>query len=105
MPDIHFFTALLLMAGITYLIRVLPLILIRRPMHNRFLRSFFFYVPYAVLAAMVFPTIIYTTAHPVSGICALFVCIILSLFRRSLLTVAIGGALTVLAVEGIYYLL
>ena len=59
------------MAAVTYLIRVLPLTLIRREIRNTFLRSFLFYVPYVTLAVMTFPAIITATQHPVAGLLAL----------------------------------
>ncbi len=60
----------------TNLIRVLPMVLIKGPITNRFLRSFLYYVPYVTLAVMTFPSIIETTLSPVSGISALVVGII-----------------------------
>ena len=61
MPD-RFFTYLFVMAGVTYLIRMLPLTLFRRKITNRYVRSFLAYVPYAVLAAMTIPDILFSTS-------------------------------------------
>lgn len=61
------------MAAVTYIIRVLPLTIFRKQVKNRFIKSFLYYVPYATLAAMTFPTIIYATQSPISGIAALAV--------------------------------
>ena len=61
------------MALTTYLIRVLPLTLIRKPIRNRFLQSFLYYVPYVTLAVMTFPAIIHATQTPISGAVALVV--------------------------------
>ena len=58
------------MAAVSYAIRVLPLTLIRRPIRNRFLRSFLFYVPYVTLAVMTFPSILHTTSSPIAGLAA-----------------------------------
>ena len=58
-------------AGVSFLIRELPLTLIRRPIRNRFLRSFLFYVPYVTLAVMTFPSILHTTSSPIAGLAAL----------------------------------
>ena len=55
----------------SYLIRVLPLTLIRKPIKNRFIRSFLYYVPYVTLAVMTFPAIIDATATPLAGALAL----------------------------------
>lgn len=96
-PD--FFLYLLVMAGVTYLIRALPILFFRHKIENRFIRSFLYYVPYAVLAAMTFPTIFFAPDHLISGILAAVVCIVLALFKRGLVTVAIGGAATVLICE------
>ena len=99
MPSLHFFIALAVMAVTTYLIRLLPILLLRHPVENRFLRSFFYYVPYAVLSAMAFPACIYVTGNPVSGGFATAVCVVLALFRLPLPLVAAGGAVSVLLAE------
>lgn len=61
------------MAIVTYLIRMLPLTLIKKEIKNPFIRSFLYYVPYVTLSVMTFPAIIYATASPVSGAAALAV--------------------------------
>ena len=61
------------MAAVAYAIRVLPLTLIRKPIRNRFLQSFLYYVPYVTLAVMTFPAIIHATQTPISGAVALVV--------------------------------
>ena len=63
---------------ITAIIRVLPLLVFRRPIKNRFLRSFFYYVPYVTLAVMTFPAIVHATASPVAGAAALIAGIVLA---------------------------
>lgn len=75
-------------AGVSYLIRVLPLTLIRKPIKNQFLKSFLYYVPYVTLAAMTFPAIVEATSSPVAGILALAVGIVLSLVGAGLFPVA-----------------
>lgn len=77
-----------IMAAVTYLIRTLPLTLIRREIKNKFIRSFLHYVPYVTLSAMTFPAIITATQSPVSGAVGLVVAVALALFDRSLFTVA-----------------
>ena len=74
--------------AVIYLIRVLPLTLIRRPIRSRFLRSFLFYVPYVTLAVMTFPAIVEATANPVAGAAALVVGIVAAWMGGGLLTVA-----------------
>lgn len=67
--DIYIY--IFLMALVTYLIRVLPLTLIRKQVRNRFFRSFLYYVPYVTLAVMTFPAILDATQSPVAGAAAL----------------------------------
>ena len=87
------------MAITTYLIRVLPLTIFRKPIKSRFLRSFLHYVPYACLTAMTFPAILTSTAAVVSGAAALIVAVILAYRGKSLIVVALSSSVTVLAVE------
>ena len=87
------------MALVTYLIRVLPLTLIRKKIENRTIRSFLYYVPYVTLAVMTFPAIIDATQYPLAGAIALVVAIVFAYFGRSLFFVAISSSLTVLVVE------
>ena len=94
-PYIYIF----IMAGVSYLIRVLPLTLIRKEIQSRFLRSFLYYVPYVTLAVMTFPAIIEATKNPVAGALALVVGILLAWFSRSLFTVAVLSCLTVFITE------
>jgi branched-subunit amino acid transport protein len=84
-----------IMAGVSYLIRVLPLTLIRREITNGFIRSFLYYVPYVTLAVMTFPAILEATDSPIAGALALIVGIALAWWGRSLLTVAVCCCITV----------
>lgn len=79
---------IILMAVVTYLIRALPLTLIRKPIKSRFIRSFLYYVPYATLAAMTFPAILSATDYLVSSIVGFAVALILAFNKKSLITVA-----------------
>ena len=90
---------LLIMGGVTYLIRVLPLTLIRKQIKNRFLKSFLFYVPYACLAAMTFPAILSATTSVISGAVGFAVALYLAYKERSLLTVALIACAAVFVVE------
>lgn len=63
------------MAGVTFILRMLPLTLIRKPITNRFLQSFFYYVPYVTLSLMVFPDIVEATQSPIAGAAAMVVAI------------------------------
>ena len=69
MPSNYLYIAV--MALVSYTIRILPLTLIRKPIRNRFIQSFLYYVPYATLAVMTFPAIIHATQTPISGAAAL----------------------------------
>ena len=96
---LEFLAYLLVMAGVTYLVRMLPMVLVRKKIKNTYVRSFLYYVPYAVLSVMTIPAIFYSTSSLVSAICGFAVALILSYFNRSLLTVSASACATVLAVE------
>lgn len=85
---------ILVMAVTTYLIRVLPLTVFKKPIQSRFLRSFLHYVPVACLTAMTFPAILTATGSVISGIAGLAAAVILAFFGKSLIVVAVsaGGA-------------
>lgn len=90
---------LLIMAAVSYLIRMAPLALIRREITNRLLRSFLFYVPYATLAVMTFPAIMEATQTPVAGFCALIAGIVLAWKGRSLFQIAVLCCVVAFVVE------
>ena len=77
------------MALVSYAIRVLPLTLIRKPIKNRFIRSFLYYVPYVTLSVMTFPAIINATQSPISGAAALVAGILAAYLGAGLLPVAV----------------
>lgn len=87
------------MAVTTYLIRLLPMTLFRKPIKSRFIRSFLHYVPYACLTAMTFPAILSSTESLISGMAALITAVVLAFFGKSLITVALGSTCAVLVVE------
>ncbi len=90
---------ILLMAIVTYLIRALPLTLIRREIKSRFIRSFLFYVPYATLAAMTFPAILKATDYVQASIVGFVVALVLAFNRKSLLMVAAVSCASAFVVE------
>ena len=94
-----FFLYLLIMAGVTYLVRMLPFVLMRGKIKSRFVRSFLYYVPYSVLSVMTVPAIFYSTGSLISAIIGTGVAVILSYFGRSLLTVAASASGAVLLCE------
>lgn len=89
----------LVMALTTYLIRAIPLTLLKKPIKSRFIRSFLHYVPVACLTAMTFPAILYATDHLVSGLCGLVVGIFLAFRKKSLIFVALATSVTVFIVD------
>ena len=89
------------MALTTYLIRVLPLTVFRKPIQSRFVKSFLHYVPYACLTAMTFPAILSSTASILSGAAALVVAVILAYRGKSLLTVSLAASAAVILTEWI----
>lgn len=89
----------LVMAVTTYLIRALPLTLLRKPIRNRFLKSFLHYVPTACLTAMTFPAILTATENMLSGAVGLAVGILLALKKQSLIVVAVASCAAVFITE------
>ncbi len=88
-----------IMALMTYLIRVSPMIIFRKKIENNRIKSFLYYIPYTVLAAMTFPAIFSSTASQVGAIAGCVVAVLLAYFKRGLLVVALGAAGTVFLVS------
>ena len=84
----HPYVYIVLIALVTYALRVLPLTLIRKPISSPFIRSFLYYVPYVTLAVMVFPAILKATGSVYAGAAAMAVAIALALTGKGLVTVA-----------------
>ena len=91
------------MAAVSYAIRVLPLTLIRKPIQNRFIQSFLFYVPYVTLAVMTFPAIVNATQSPLAGAAALVVGIAAAWFGASLFQVSVACCAVVFVLELFWY--
>lgn len=89
------FAAVLLMALVTYIPRVLPIVVFRKEIKSKYIKSFLRYVPYAVLGALTFPDIFYSTANFATAICGTIVALFLAYKEKSLVVVAIGAILTV----------
>ena len=94
-----FLLCLLTSAGVTYLVRMVPLVLMKKKITNRFLRSFHYYVPYVTLAVMTFPAIITATANPLSGLAALLVGLVIAWRGGGLFPVAVACCVAVYAAE------
>ncbi|MBO4847407.1 MAG: AzlD domain-containing protein [Lachnospiraceae bacterium] len=90
---------MLIMALVTYLIRVLPLTLIRKEITNTFIRSFLYYVPYVTLAAMTFPAMMDATDSPIAGAIAFIFAIILAWKGASLFVVSVLACIMVFVIE------
>lgn len=85
---------ILVMALTTYLVRMIPFTAFRKSITSRFARSFFYYIPYAVLAAMTFPAIFYSTGSLLSAAVGVAVAVILAFFRQSLIVVSVAASLS-----------
>lgn len=90
---------ILVMFAVIYLIRALPMTLIRRPIKSRFIQSFLFYVPYVTLAVMTFPAMIDATQHPLAGVLALVVGVVAAWLGVGLMPVAVLCCLAVFLSE------
>ncbi|MGF7145257.1 branched-subunit amino acid transport protein [Anaerotaenia torta] len=91
--------AILLMALVTYLPRMLPLVVFRREIKSRYIRSFLHYVPFAVLGALTIPDILYSTGSIKTAACGTLTALVLAYRKKSLAVVALGAILTVFAVD------
>lgn len=87
------------MAAVTYLIRVLPLTLLRKQIKSNVIRSFLYYVPFVTLAVMTFPAILSSTANLWSGLVAFLLAVALAYAGASLITVSVGACLAVIVLE------
>ena len=92
------------MALTTYLIRMLPMAIFRKKITNVRIRSFLYYVPYAVLATLAFPDILYCAENPASGAVAAVMCAVLAYRGKGLITCMFGSVISVLAVESLLLL-
>ena len=90
---------ILVMALVTYLIRMLPLALIRRQINSTFVKSFLYYGPYATLSAMTFPAILHSTGSLASAVIGFAVAVYLSYKEKSMITVALCACMVVFIAE------
>ena len=95
----YIISGIAVMALVTYLIRMLPFVIFRKKITNVRVKSFLYYVPYAVLSAMTFPAIFASTGTYPSAIAGCVTAVLLAYFKRGLLTVAVGAAAAVFAVQ------
>ena len=99
MPDYKFLVYLLVMAGVTYLVRMIPMVLIKEKIKNKYILSFLHYIPYTVLSAMTVPACFYATDSPITATVGFIVAIVASLFEKSLIQVAALSCAGVLLTE------
>ncbi len=105
MESKEFFIYLLILAGSTYLIRAVPFAILHRRIENRFVKSFLYYIPHAVLTAMTIPAIFYATDYKISAAAGLLVSIVLAIRGKSLTIVAAAACIAVFLTEIILTLL
>jgi len=91
--------SILIMAAVTYLPRVLPLVIFKKKINNRFIQLYLTYIPYAVLAAMIFPDAFSSTTSLISASIGLVAAILLAYWGKGLITVALGATAVVFIVE------
>ena len=101
----NIYSYVLVMAVTTYLIRALPLTLFKKPIRNRFLKSFLRYVPAACLTAMTFPAILSAPENVISGVVGLAVAVFLAVKKKSLIVVAVSCCAAVFIMEQLMGLL
>ena len=94
-----YFWYLLVMALVTYLVRAVPFVVFRNKIKNRFIRSFLYYIPYAVLAAMTIPAIFTSTGNVYSAIVGLAAALVMAFFEKGLVTVALTSCAAVFLTE------
>ncbi len=100
--NLHDFSLYLLaMAGVTYLVRTIPFVLLKKQLKSEFWNSFLAYIPYTVLAAMTVPAIFFATNNRISGIAAFIAAITASILGRGLVVVACATTAAVLFVDGV----
>ncbi len=99
MNNTQYFIYLLIMAGSTYLIRALPFSLLTKKIENKYIKSFLYYIPYAVLSAMTIPAALFATNSIISAVTGLLVAVILALKGKSLTFVAVSACIVVYVTE------
>ncbi len=80
------------MAGVTYLIRMIPLTFFRKKIKSQFFKSLLYYIPYAVLSAMTIPAIFYSTGDMVTSVAGTIIAVVLAYFNLPLIVVALAAA-------------
>lgn len=93
------------MFAVIYATKAIGLLFVKKPIKNKYVKSFLYYLPYSVLAVMVFPTILFSTSTIWSGVAGTLVALVLAYFRRGLLVVSVASIATVFLIEMCFMLL
>ncbi len=101
--EANIYIYILVMAAVTYLIRMLPLTIVKTEIKNKYIRSFLYYVPYVTLSVMTFPAILSATAGLYSALAGFVIALIVALRGGSLVKVALAAVLTVFIMEFLIY--
>ena len=97
----QYFLYLAIIAGSTYLIRAIPFTLAKNKVQNRFIQSFLYYIPYAVLTVMTIPAVFTATSSVISAVCGVIAAVLLAYRGKGLTTVAIVSCVVVFAAESL----
>lgn len=92
-----FIIYLVVMAGVTYLIRAVPFVMVNKKIENMYIKAFFNYIPYTVLAAMTVPAVFYSTGNTVTAVLGFITALVLAYMRKSLIVVALSASAAVFA--------
>ena len=104
MNGCEFWIYLAILAGTTYLVRVIPFVAIKNKIDNKYVQSFLYYIPYAVLTAMTIPAVFYSTDRIQGAVVGTFTAILFALRKRSLTVVAIAACVAVYIVESFMHI-
>lgn len=103
--ELYIFLAILIMAIVTYIPRAIPISFMKHEIKNKYVKSFLFYVPYAVIAALIFPSILYVTDNMIIASIGAFIALALSFFRQKLIVVALASVVLVYGLLWLFQLL
>lgn len=99
MSNGYIWMGIAVMAGITYMIRCIPMVLFRKKIKSNWIQSFLYYVPYTVLSAMTVPAVFTSTGSVLGAFAGTVIAVILAYFKKGLLTVAICASLMAFIVQ------
>ncbi|MBR6728744.1 MAG: AzlD domain-containing protein [Clostridia bacterium] len=99
MHNLSFWKYLFVMAAVTYLIRMLPLVLLKKRIRNRYILSFLHYIPYTVLSVMTIPAIFSSTTYALSAWIGFLAAVLMAIFKKSLVSVAAVSCCAVFVAE------